>query len=237
MRPPLVSLLALALAACGGSIGAADGKVGNDSRTFSETGFDRVVLAGPDDVSINIGPAFAVRAQGYNEVLERLELSVQDGELRVDRKRDGESWGRRGKAKISVTMPQIRGATLSGAGRLDIDRAEAPAFEGAISGAGDYRVGQLKAQTASFRLSGAGNLDIAGEVGTLDLSLSGAGNVSADKLTARDLSAEIGGVGNVDARATGAATGRVSGVGSITVRGTDNCNIRKSGVGSVTCKP
>ncbi len=77
---PLLGLALLATA-CGrtGDTG------GTGTREFPLSGFDRLAVSGPDDVQVKAGSAFKVTADGDNAALDRLKLSVSDGELSIGR--------------------------------------------------------------------------------------------------------------------------------------------------------
>jgi hypothetical protein len=232
----------LALVACGGIADAGgDAGEGGASKTFPVTAFDRVALDGPDDVVVTKGPA-AVRAEGSDEVLAKLRIEVRDGQLHVGRVPNSGTtvinpmnWKGKGRAKVFVTVPAVRGADLSGAGRFTVENAATPEFAGSIGGAGKLTVNGLAARNATFEMSGAGSLVLAGTADALRLSMSGAGSVDAEALTAKDLAVSMSGVGGIKARATGRVTGDVSGVGSVKVTGTTDCHVEKSGVGSIKC--
>lgn len=239
MGLPIVA--GLLLAACGGGGDKGEAGEGGAARTFPVAAFDRVVLDGPDDIVVSRGPA-AVRAEGTDAVLEKLKIEVIDGRLHVGRIEGSGAtvvnpfgWKGKGRAKVFVTVPVVRGADLSGAGRFTVDGAAAPEFKGAISGAGKLAVNGLAAKNASFDISGAGSLALAGTAETLRLAMSGAGSVDAGALTARDLTLSMSGVGRIKARATGRVSGDVSGVGGVEVTGTTDCHVEKTGVGSIKC--
>src|SRR5205085_8430910 len=57
------------------------------SRDFQVAGaFDKVNLNGPMDVDVRVGAQASVRAEGQAAGLDRLEITVVDGELRVGTK-------------------------------------------------------------------------------------------------------------------------------------------------------
>lgn len=244
MRVSLILLLAGLAAGCSAA-GASDDEepAGRGaSRNFQLAGFDRVTLAGPDNVSVKAGPGFSVRAEGEPEVLDKLDLKVVDGALVVDRLPHSGATvvnpfggSDKGRARISVTMPTITGASLSGAGRFTVADASASSFTGAVGGAGSLDIDGLKTEEARFDLSGAGGLTVSGSARTAALNVSGAGAVKAEAFEVRDLKVEMSGVGSVRARATGRVTGSLSGVGRVAVSGTSDCAIERSGVGSVQC--
>lgn len=230
------SLTALALVACSGGDASGredDGPVA--TRDFTATGFDKVDLAGADDVTIQTGGDFAVRAKGPQAVLDRLEVEVVGSTLRIRRERtSGWNWGNRKGATIAVTMPTATGASVSGAGDLTLDRGTGD-FIATVSGAGDLTVGQIAGGNVTLRVSGSGDIAAAGSAQTLRAGVSGAGNVRAGELVARRGEVSVSGVGDISARIDGPAKVSVSGVGSANLGPNAVCDIRKSGVGDVKC--
>ncbi len=228
---PGVALLAIMATGCGHAGGA-------DTKSFTVGAFDRVALAGPDDVIVTTGPAAAIRAEGDADTLDKLTMQVVDGELRVGREKSafGFFGWKTHRARVAVTVPALRGVTLSGAGKLTVDRVATPDFAGAISGAGDLRIAAIDVKNADLRISGAGGMTVAGKAEATRIDVSGAGDIHGDDLVSGTLALGMSGVGKVVTRVTGRATGRVSGVGKVRIIGTEDCNISTSGVGSVTCE-
>ena len=91
MRSALILASVLILGACNmaadaqGSSGGGGPRV---QRSFNLAGFDAVSLAGPHDVVVTVGPQFSVRAEGDAETLDRLDLRVEGGNLKIGTKRD-----------------------------------------------------------------------------------------------------------------------------------------------------
>lgn len=113
--------LLLATLAVAGPAAAAD-------RRFDASGFDRVALGGSDDVVIRQGNGFSVVATGEADDLEKLEILVEKGTLKIGRKKGNWGWG--GKdVTVAVTMPALRGVAVSGSGDLKADKGGADTFD------------------------------------------------------------------------------------------------------------
>lgn len=240
----LVSLLALAaLAAC--NHGSAQDRQAERSgvdgaRDFALADFDKVNLRGPDDVTVEVGPGFAVRAEGDTGELENLKIEVIDGELRIGREsdRDWFSWGNHDSSgvRVHVTMPAIRGASIAGSGDMRVDRVAAEAFDGAIAGSGSLTLAALEAQRATFDIAGSGDLSAAGTARAVEVNIAGSGNVGAGELRAERLEASLVGSGNVEAFVTGEARADIMGSGDVTVRGGARCTSNAMGSGELRCQ-
>ena len=233
MRPIAYALLAT-LAAC--SIGSGDGVAAQGSgtqRSFPIDGFEKVELAGSDDVVVRVGPAFSVRAEGPAEVLDRLRIEKDGDTLEVGRKRD--SGYVRGKARVLVTMPRIVGAAVAGSGNMQVDRAGGAKFDGSLAGSGNLQIGQLRADEVEFSVAGSGTARVAGAAKKLEVNIAGSGSIDAPQLTANEAEVSIAGSGNVRATVNGRAEVNMMGSGDVDLGARASCKVSKMGSGSVRC--
>jgi len=229
-RMRLVLIGALAATACSPSHAA--------TRAFPVGGFDRIANTAPVDVRVHVGAAPSARANGPQDVLDRLVIEVRGGEL-VVRTTPGRwfgGWGSHGRTLVEVTVPALNGASLSGPGNLTIDRVRARAFTARLSGPGNLSVGSVEAGSVDISLTGPGDLTLAGHAATGRLGLSGPGDIRAAGLTLRDADISLSGPGDLALSATRLARGRLSGPGDITITGGARCAISKSGPGDVHCR-
>lgn len=230
-----VVLLAIPLVACGSgsAIGSSDAGPQGE-RSFAVSDFTRVANSAPAEVRVTTGGDFSVKAKGGEKLLERLEIANENGTLRIRVKKAAWEWGKNNKTTVEITMPNIEGATIAGAGGMTIDRGSGN-FTGTISGAGDLTVGQVDGGNVTFDVSGAGDVAAAGTAQTLNASVSGAGSVRARELRVRAAEVSVAGAGSVDATVDGDARVSIAGVGSVDLGPRAKCNVSKSGLGSVTC--
>lgn len=240
MRLMFVAFPAALLASCGLAESGTATSSATGSRSFAVANFDKVALQGSDNVNVLVGKDFSVSATGPADELDRLEILVDDGVLKIGRK-SGSSWhigwSRNSEdVKVTVMMPAIQGASLAGSGDMAIDSAKSDSFKGSLAGSGDLKIGRLEAKSADLSLAGSGDIVIAGKVGALEISGAGSGNVAASALEAETADISLAGSGNVDARATGSASVSVMGSGEVSISGTDKCKTSKLGSGNVSCK-
>jgi hypothetical protein len=223
------------LAGCG--VVHADEASAGDTRSFSVRGFDRVSLRGSDNVVVRVGAAESVTATGPDDVLDKLEVKVVDGELRIGReKRWNLGWSRSSKpATITVTLPRIRGASVAGSGDMQVDRAQAATFAGSIAGSGNLAIAALQADVASLSIAGSGDASISGQTKSLAVSIAGSGNLQAQGLKAERAKISIAGSGDVRAHVTGDADVSIVGSGDVTLAGNPRCRTSKMGSGEVRC--
>jgi hypothetical protein len=240
MRYAALAFPALVLASCGhAGTSTAEGSA-ISSRSFALSDFDQVALRGSDDVSVIVGKDFSVSATGPQSSLDQLEVIVEDGALKIGRK-SGSSWhigwSRKSdkSVKVTVTMPVIRGAKLSGSGDMTVDRAAADAFLASLAGSGNLNIGNVQAKTVNLRLAGSGDLMIGGRTKQVDISSAGSGDITAKALEADIANISLAGSGNASVRATGNASVSLMGSGDVQITGTSQCKTSKLGSGSVTC--
>ena len=206
-----------------------------DQRDFEVGAFRSITLFGPHDVNVAVGGAPSVRAEGDSAVLDGLDIRVEDGVLRVGTRR-GWSWrGPGGRVTIRVTVPALDGASVTGSGDLNIDRAEAERFSASVTGSGDLEIGALRARQVDVSVTGSGGIDIDGSAEQADVAITGSGDVDLESFETRRADVRIAGSGDISLRATESVSGTILGSGDVTVRGGATCSVSRVGSGSVRC--
>ncbi len=232
--------IAVLMAAC--SAGAQPGEQaeagggGQTQRTFQVGAFERISLEGAHDVVVTVGGAPTVRAEGDAAVLERLEVRVENGALKIGTERGNWSWRRsRGHATVYVTVPSLTGAAIAGSGDMRIDRVEAQRFAASIGGSGDLEIAALRARQANFSIAGSGGIRASGQAEETDISIAGSGNMSLNGLQSRRADVSVAGSGDVAIHASESVAASILGSGDISVEGGARCSVTKMGSGDVRC--
>lgn len=242
MRAALILGSFMALGACSVGDGheafaAGSGEMGE--RSYAVGQFDGISLAGSQKVIVTVGGAQSVRAEGEARALDRLEIEVTDGKLRIGQKENGDRKPASGRnhpsATIYVTTPSLAAAELGGSGKIDIDRVEGDDFAASIGGSGDLRVASLRVGNASFSIAGSGDIIAAGTAETANMSVVGSGDADLSGLRTENISIAIIGSGDVRAHASGTASISTMGSGDAHVTGPARCTVNKSGSGDVRC--
>ena len=78
MRGPLL-IAAVLVGACSSSANERAEVRPTGQRSFDVGAFERISLAGSQNVVVRVGPAPSVRAEGDADALERLDIGVEDG--------------------------------------------------------------------------------------------------------------------------------------------------------------
>jgi hypothetical protein len=230
------SVLAMALAACNAD--AQEGTAETARRDFQVGQFQSISLTGSPDVIVTVGGAPSVRAEGDHRMVERLDIRVENGDLKIGY-REGSNWSfgftRDRHVTIHVTVPALAAATLTGSGDLRVDRVQGDRFVGTVTGSGDLAVAQLRAGEAVFTLTGSGGIQAVGGAQRSHVELAGSGDIDLGRFEIRDATVSLHGSGDVRAKAMEVARVTLMGSGDIAITGPARCQIDKRGSGDVTC--
>ncbi len=190
------------------------GEKGNGTlvtRQFDVSGFDRVALDGGFDVYVKVGGATNVTATVDDNIADLFTAEVEKGTLRLD-------WTKAcrpsRKCRVDVTLPDLQGFT--------------------VNGAGDVEITGVRGARLELNITGAGDMEVSGSIDELELVVSGAGDVEAGELAAQDVEVRVSGAGDATVRAARSLDANVSGVGEITYLGDPTkVETRVSGVGEI----
>ncbi len=205
-------------------------------RNFSVGDFSSLELTGSPDVTVVTGQAASVRASGSDAALDRLEIGVSGGTLKIGSKRGLDwSWRDHGRVTIAVTVPMLRAVDVSGSGDIVVDRVKSHDFTAAIAGSGSIRVAALDADLTNFSIAGSGSVTAAGRCSAGTAKIRGSGDLKLTALKCATLSANVTGSGSIDAYATQTATLSTTGSGDIRVTGGARCTVSSTGSGKAHC--
>lgn len=240
MRKPMMLVPLLALAACGANAQNKDSGASGQSgrRDFQVGAFDQVELAGSQNVIVKVGGAPSAYAEGDTGLLERLEVKVENGVLKIGQKKGKWSFGwskDHGGIVVHVTAPSLKGAEVAGSGDMKIDTVQGDRFAAAIAGSGELEVGSLRAKSTSFSIAGSGGVSAAGAAETADFEIAGSGDIRAGGLEVKRAKVSIAGSGNVAAKAMETADISIMGSGNADIAGTAKCSVSKMGSGNARC--
>jgi hypothetical protein len=225
-------------ASCGHNRAQNDGPT--VSRNYQVGNFQEIEVAGPFDVTVRTGANPGVSARGSQGLLDRTTVEVQGDKL-VIRPKDRHgffnwSWGSHDKSGFTVTVPQLRAATLAGAGDFNIDAVRGDSFDAKLAGSGDFGIGSVDVQSLKVTMAGAGDAKVgSGRAQNAEYSVVGSGDVDAAGVVSQQLKVNIAGSGGVKAHATGAADISIMGSGDVDVSGGAKCSVSKAGSGDAHC--
>lgn len=239
MRAALAFTATLALIACNRTADAQNGAEESGrtiQRGFQVGDFDAVSLGGPYDVVVKVGGPASVRAEGDSRLIEKMEVKVEDGSLRIRPKRGTHmNFGHYGPVTVYVTAPRLTAASIGGSGDMKIDRVEADNFAASIGGSGDMEIGSLRAGQADFSVAGSGGIKASGTAARAKISIAGSGDIDTGALRAGSAFVSVMGSGDVSLHANQSADVTVMGSGDVTISGPARCSTRKMGSGDIRC--
>jgi len=208
-------------------------------RSFPVSAFDRLELAGSYDATVRTGSAPSVHASGGQNQLEQLIVEVKDGELQIHPKEKHGfhwGWGKSEKVSLTITVPQLIGATLAGAGGINVDKVQGDRFDGQVAGSGDLHIGSVSVGALKLGIAGSGGVSAgSGQAREAEYEIAGSGGVDAQSIATESLKVSIAGSGDVKAHATRAADVDIMGSGNVQVTGGAKCSVSKAGSGNVRC--
>lgn len=210
------------------------------ARTYPVAGFRHIEVAGPYDVDVRTGANASVSAQGSEKLLERTVVEVKGDRLIIRTQRNkswfGMGWSSKGNARFTVTVPELRGATIAGSGDIRVDQVRGRSFDGTIAGSGGLGIGMVEVEMLKLSIAGSGDAKAsAGKAQNAEYEIAGSGGVEAGGIAAEALKVSIAGSGSVRANATRTADVDIVGSGDVVVTGGAKCNVSKAGSGDVRC--
>jgi hypothetical protein len=211
-----------------------------DSKRLKErrdvSGFSRVLLGGVGELVITQGDAERLEIEADEQVMPRISTRVE-GDTLVIGLEPGSWWQRltdaMKKIRYELTMREIAGVVLSGAGTIKASGVSGERLELVVSGAGKLRVEDLSVRDLSAVISGVGGCEVLGRVENQDLKVTGAGSFRAPELRSCCARALLSGTGGITVNVDETLDATISGAGSIRYHGEPTVFQRVTGVGSV----
>ena len=230
-----VAAVGVAMAGCAGSSEAAGPAT---TRNYQVAGFDRLEVAGPYEVAVATGRAPSVHASGSERAIQRLVVEVKGHTLQVHPEQGSGwklGWSHNDRVKVTVTVPNLTAAGISGSGTISVDKVAGNSFEGGVSGSGGLRVGQVNVRRLKVGIAGSGGFSGAGRAAVAEYGVAGSGDLNAPGLIAETASVSVAGSGNARIKATRTAKVDVAGSGNVRLTGGAKCSVSKAGSGNVQC--
>lgn len=206
------------------------------TRTFAAKDFTEVELFGPDNVDVKYGATFSVSAEGDPKMLDELDITVRNGTLRVGRKSQGWGWNRSdgNGVRVTVTLPKLTAAKLTGSGDLTADKGEGD-FDAELTGSGNLTVAALTGGNVDLEATGSGDLKVSGTAARFEADVMGSGDIDARGLSVTAAKIDIMGSGNVYGTVKGEAKVSIMGSGDAELTGGAKCNTSAMGSGEAKC--
>lgn len=184
---------ALLMSACGLVFIPGSGKIASEARKVS--GFDRVVLAAPGQMSLNQDGSEALQIETDDNLLQYIQTHVDGGTLYIEVV-PGANLAPTKDIHYKLSVKSLKAFDLDGSARVDSASLKGDQFELNLNGSGDINLGSVSLDTLTFNLDGSGSLllnTLAARKVTLGMNGSGSGTFNG--LTADELDAGINGSG------------------------------------------
>jgi hypothetical protein len=186
---------------------------------FDLSGFDRVEVSNAFDVQIRQGDDFSVTARVDDSVVEYLEIVQQGDTLRIGLKPHTYTMVNVETLEAEVTMPELRGLEVSGAGIVSLAGFQSSeAFYADVSGASSLH-GDLRTGGVRFDVSGSSDAQLSGSGEDLVMNVSGASSVDLAEFP----------VGDADIQVSGASSAAVNVSGRLDVEASGGSHVRYRG--------
>ena len=202
-----------------------------EKETRDVPSFSAISLGIAGDLYFTQGSPREVIVQADENSLDKVVTEVKDGVLKVKKEK-----GTRNLKNVTiwVTAPDLEGIYLAGSGSII---AEGPVssdeLELKVSGSGNIKLMDLKAEEVDLAVSGSGLVTAAGNAEELGIALSGSGNVNTLELSVDECSIKISGSGNCKVNVTEELDARISGSGNVAYSGNPQVDAIVTGSGKV----
>jgi predicted ester cyclase len=193
--------------------------------------FSRVSLQGVGTLVIEQSDTEALTIDAEPRVLRRIETTVQDGTLFI---RPDRGFKTREAITYSLTVDELTGIELSGAGQVQMQRLETGDFSLIVSGAGSVAIEDLTAKTLAVEATGNASVTLGGTVDSQTVTFGQAGTYDAANLVSRIATVSVDGAAKAIVNASESLEASASGASSIAYYGDPSVSESTSGVGSVT---
>ena len=178
----------------GGLIGS-----GNlETEEYAFTNFTKVEISSAFKFEIQQSSSYNISVTADDNVMEYVQVSQVGQTLKIGL--GTVTWFGPKILRASVTMPELRGLTVSGASRGDIyDFSSTEDLDITVSGASRVN-GDITAGNVEFRISGASTIQLEGSANDMVAGVSGASRFNLDDFT----------VNNADVDFSGASSGTIN---------------------------
>ncbi|HET8858881.1 MAG TPA: head GIN domain-containing protein [Marivirga sp.] len=179
-----------------------------------------------------------VRVAAEKEIYDLTEITVKEGVLHIDIKKDDSQtsksiWQKIDNIKLMptlkvyVSIKDVQNLSVNGNGKLITENSIASDnLDLLVAGSGSMEV-DVKTKKLEGKLAGPGNLTIKGYTDNMDIENYGAGSVDAFEFEAQDANAKLYGIGSIKMNVSEKLDAEIYGSGNILVKGATNEIIKK----------
>ena len=193
--------------------------------------FQEVALEGVGTLVIEQGETESLSIAAEPRVLRRIETEVRNGRLTI---RPDRSFETREPITYYLSVRQLTGIELSGAGQIEAGQLSADQLRLTGSGAGAVAIDNLTANSLDVTAAGNVQAQLAGTVDSLTVTLSDAASFAGQNLASRVASVTASGAAQASVNASESLDARVSGAARVEYVGDPSVTQDVSAAGSLT---
>jgi len=200
--------------------------------------FNRVSLVGVGTVILTQGSPESLVVEADRDLLPEIKTEVRGSTLYLDLK-DHSWWkahwlGDYNNIRYYVTVPEVKGLSVSGSGAIESERISGNRLSISISGSGNIEINQLETGNLDASISGSGDCRLAGQAKEQKISISGSGTYGARDLKSEETEIRISGSGDAIVWVERDIDVKVSGSGTVKYVGDPkDVSFQSSGSGKV----
>lgn len=213
MRKLALLFLLLPLVAAGCHHGRRAEVKGSGKRVVQKrqiSSFTSISTEGAFEIEVTCQKDPSLEVEGDDNLLEFVTADVRGSELRLS---SSKSFSTSEPIRFKITVPNLDGLSVSGAGQIDIKN--------------------MKNQKFEIDSSGAPNINVSGTTNTIDIDSSGAGRIDTQNLQASRAVVDSKGVSRIDLDVSEHLDVTISGPSSVTYSGDPIVNKKVNGPGKV----
>jgi hypothetical protein len=183
------------------------------------SGVTRVEIDGPGQLVVVQGATESLSITTDDNILERIETEVEDGELAISFERSGFTTLSRIRPtegiRFELTVPALEEIEVNGSVDVELDGWQGDRLAVEVNGTGDGVLEGLRLDELVVSINGASTFDVAGSVDRQEIEVNGSGRYRAASLSSRETVIEINGDGEAIVRVRETLDVDISGRGRI----------------------
>ena len=203
-------------------------------KTYPVQSFSSIEFEAVAKVIFTQTEKYSVRAEGDKGMIDKLDVNVRKGVLRIKQKGKLNSKTKK-NLTIYISSPTIEEFDVEGVGNWIIQgKVKANNLKIDFKGVGNFEALDLEIPSIKAEYEGVGTLTLGGTTNFIEIKSEGVGSIDTQKLIAKSVVLRASGVGSVKVYATESIDLNNEGVGSVTYYGNPTVkNIKNSGVGKI----
>ena len=225
----LLTMAVLLLSAC--TMVRGSGNLITETRDVSN--FERVDLSGSGDVIITQGEEESLTVETDNNLMQHVTTNVRGRTLHLGMNIRQTGFASPTRLVFTLQVKDLTGLDLSGSGSIAAATLTTDRLDADLSGSGALAIDEIRADQLRLDLNGSSNVQVAGEVNSLNIDISGSSDVRAGDLRSDAVNVQISGSGATTVWAVEKLNVDLSGSGSVRYYGEPTLDSSTSGSGTV----